>query len=125
MNFQKKPFVRHSLCVTQSECITKVNFTKKSLLNEIWLSVQSIQNVWGMNKEWDGALSKFSKNISESLKIKNGKIVVVEQYFKGKNSENGKNSAIISEIFFCSKSSPFEKVPPAYIELFLILVHYV
>ena len=29
-----------------------------------------------------------------------------------------KNSAIISEIFFCSTSSPFEKMPPAYIKLF-------
>ena len=44
----KKPFCStFSLC-KQSECITKVSFVKKSLLNkEIWLPVQSIQNVWG------------------------------------------------------------------------------
>ena len=50
MNFQKKPFVRHSLCVDKANVLPKYILFQKSLLNEIWLSVQSIQNVWGMNK---------------------------------------------------------------------------
>ena len=66
----KKSFcLTFSLC-KQSECITEISFVKKFVeWNLAPCPIHPECFVGGMNIEWDGAMSKFSKNITVTQEI--------------------------------------------------------